>query len=179
MKKLSSKIVPREKLVGIAHEAHLCGKTVAATSGCFDIIHVGHVTYLQDAREMADMLVVMLNSDSSVKALKGNERPIVPEEKRATVLAALESVDYVCIFDEKTPCAAYEEFKPDIVIKGGDYDGKHIPEMDVVSVYGGKVECVSITEGCSSTNTIEKIKKLVIANQQCINNTREHGEAKK
>lgn len=179
MKKLSSKIVPREKLASIAHEAKLSGKTVAATSGCFDIIHAGHVTYLQDAREMADMLVVLLNSDSSVKALKGNERPIVPEEKRATVLAALESVDYVCVFCEKTPCAAYEEFQPDIVIKGGDYDGQHIPEMDTVAAYGGKVEYVSLVEGCSSSNIIEKIKKLVISNVQSVNNTRETEEAEK
>lgn len=179
MRKLSDKIVPREKLAGIAHEAKLSGKTVAATSGCFDIIHAGHVTYLQDAREMADMLVVLLNSDSSVKALKGNERPIVPEEKKATVLAALESVDYVCIFDEKTPCAAYEEFKPDIVVKGGDYDGKHIPEMDTVAVYGGKVEYVSLVEGCSSSNIIEKIKNSTFVNEQGVDNIRETEEAEK
>lgn len=179
MRKLNSKIVPREKLAGVAHEAHLCGKTVAATSGCFDIIHAGHVTYLQDARERADMLVVLLNSDSSVKSLKGNERPIVPEEKRATVLAALESVDFVCIFDEKTPCAAYADFQPDIVIKGGDYDGQHIPEMDTVDIYGGKVEYVSLVEGCSSSNIIEKIKKLIISNVQGINKTLEHQEAEK
>ena len=137
-----------------------CGKKIAATSGCFDIIHAGHVAYLEQARGMADALVVMLNSDSSVKRLKGSERPIVPQEERAAVLCALQSVDYVCVFDQDTPCAAYALFEPDIIVKGGDYAGKRSPEMDAAGQWGGKVEYVSLVKGCSSTNIIEKIKGL-------------------
>lgn len=136
------------------------GKTVAATSGCFDILHAGHVTYLEEAKKHGDTLVLLLNTDSSVRRLKGAERPIVPEDERATVIAGLGCVDYVCLFGEATPCHAIECFKPDIWIKGGDYEGKHIPEMDIMQSYGGRVEYVCMVDGCSSTNIIKKIKGL-------------------
>lgn len=134
-------------------------KKIVSTSGCFDILHAGHVAYLEEAKAKGDVLIVFLNSDSSVKRLKGEQRPIVPENERAMVIAGLEAVDYVCIFHEQTPCSVIEKIKPDIVIKGGDYSGKIIPEMDVVNTYGGRVEYVSMTQGCSSTNIIEKIKR--------------------
>jgi len=135
-------------------------KTVVSTSGCFDILHAGHVTYLEEAKAKGDILVVLLNSDSSVRALKGDTRPIVPEEERAVVIAGLESVDYVCIFSDRTPCRIIEMIQPDIVIKGGDYAGQHIPEMDSVAVYGGRVEYVNVVDGCSTTNIVEKIKRM-------------------
>lgn len=154
------KLLNLSELSDNSKRLHSQGKKIIATSGCFDIVHAGHVTYLAEAKSKGDVLVVMLNSDSSVKELKGHERPIVPEKERATVISALESVDYVCIFNERTPCSSYEKFMPDIIIKGGDYKGKHIPEMDTVAKYGGKVEYVSMVAGCSSTNIIEKIKEM-------------------
>ena len=155
------KLLKIDELVAMSNQLHSQGKKIVATSGCFDILHTGHVTYLAEAKSKGDVLAVMLNSDSSVRKLKGRERPIVNENERATVISALGCVDYVCIFDEETPCGCYEKFKPDIIIKGGDYKGKHIPEIDVAANYGGKVEYVSMVNGCSSTNIIEKIKKLV------------------
>ena len=157
---MKEKIISIEKLTELSFKFKAEGKKIGATSGCFDILHAGHVTYLEEAKTKVDLLVVMLNSDSSVKTLKGEERPIVPAKERAAVVAGLGCVDYVCIFPELTPCSFYEQFKPDLIIKGGDYKGKHIPEKDIVKTYGGKVEYVSLVAGCSSTNIIEKIKKL-------------------
>ena len=159
---MKEKLVSLAQLTAIAEKLRKEGKKLAATSGCFDILHAGHVSYLGEARAKADALAVMLNSDSSVRRLKGSERPIVPEKERAIVLAALACVDYVCLFAEDTPCNAYLQFKPDIIIKGGDYAGKHIPEMDAAVQYGGAVEYVSLVAGCSSTNIIEKIKNIVV-----------------
>ena len=154
------KIVDEKNLKKIVENLHEEGKKVISTSGCFDILHAGHVMYLSEAKEKGDVLIVLLNSDISVKKLKGSERPIVPEKERAYVLSGLESVDYVCLFDDDTPCRIIESIRPNSVIKGGDYEGKHIPEMDTVSVYGGSVEYVHLKEGWSTTNIIEKIKTL-------------------
>ena len=157
---MKTKIVNLDMLTDIVKKLHSEKKKVVSTSGCFDILHAGHVTYLEEAKNKGDVLVLLLNSDKSVKGLKGDERPIVPQKERAIVIAGLESVDYVCIFDESTPCEAIRRFKPDAFIKGGDYKGIHIPEMDVLSEYGGCVEYVSMVDGCSSTNIIEKIKGM-------------------
>ncbi len=163
---MKNKIVTLAALKERIKEFHAKGKKVIATSGCFDIVHAGHITYLEEAGGKGDVLVVLLNSDSSVRGIKGAGRPIVPQQERASVIAGLECVDYVCIFDECTPCNAIAELKPDIFIKGGDYKGKQIPEMDVLSEYGGKVEYVSMVQGCSSTNIIDKIigtgKKTIV-----------------
>ena len=158
------KILSLEALCGEVEKLKRQRKKIAATSGCFDILHAGHVAYLEEARAKADALVVMLNSDVSVRGLKGTERPIVAEAQRAAVLSGLACVDYVCVFNEATPCACYAAFKPDIVIKGGDYRGRKIPEEDTVTEYGGKVEYVDFVDGCSSTSIIEKIKKIVKGN---------------
>lgn len=156
---MKTKIVKRELLVEIVKQLKSEGKKVISTSGCFDILHAGHVQYLREAKAKGDILVILLNSDKSVRTLKGPSRPIVCEEDRAYVLESLEMVDYICIFDEQTPCDLIRRIQPDAVIKGGDYRGKHIPEMDVVDIYGGTVEYVSLVEGHSTTNIIEKIKK--------------------
>lgn len=158
---MRDKIVSESMLEQIIAGLKVEGKLVVSTSGCFDILHAGHVTYLEEAKAQGDVLVIMLNSDVSVRGLKGEERPIVPQEERATVMAGLGCVDYIVIFDDRTPCRLIERVKPDIVIKGGDYEGVHIPEMDSVSKYGGAVKYVSLVDGCSSTNIIEKIKGLV------------------
>lgn len=156
---MKTKIVDRKSLAGIVEKLKAEGKKVISTSGCFDILHAGHVQYLREAKARGEVLVIMLNSDTSVRKLKGPTRPIVCETDRAYVLEALEMVDYICIFDEQTPCDLIREIKPDTVVKGGDYRGKHIPEMDVVDTYGGMVEYVSLVEGHSTTNIIEKIEK--------------------
>ena len=154
------KLYRLDELKELIEKERRMGKRIVSTSGCFDILHAGHVRYLSEAKEAGDVLIVMLNSDVSVRGLKGKERPIVPEEERATVIAGLESVDYVVCFDELTPCGLIRALRPDIVVKGGDYAGVHIPEMDETGRYGGHVVYVSMTEGCSSTNMIEKIRRL-------------------
>ena len=158
---MKDKIVSLDQLVVIAEDLRSKGKTVAATSGCFDILHAGHVTYLEEAGKKADALVLLLNSDSSVRGLKGEERPIVPQGERAIVVAGLQCVDYVCIFDDPTPCETIAKFKPDYWIKGADYRDKHIPEEEMLAQYGGELSYVEMVDGCSSTNIIEKIKRLV------------------
>lgn len=157
---MKDKIVTLEELKSYITSARQQGKRIVSTSGCFDILHAGHVTYLEAARKRGDILVIFLNSDSSVRVLKGEKRPIVPEQERAIVLAGLSCVDYVCIFSERTPCSLIEVIQPEIVVKGGDYAGKWIPEMDSVAVYGGKVEYVNLVDGCSTTNIVKKIEKL-------------------
>lgn len=156
---MKNKIMELDSLLVEVEKLRKQGRKIVSTSGCFDILHAGHVTYLEEAKRKGDALIILLNSDTSVKQLKGEERPVVPQTERAVVIAGLESVDYVCIFSEKTPCDIIKKIKPDVVIKGGDYEGKHIPEMDVTAEYGGHVEYVVMVDGCSSTNIIEKVKR--------------------
>jgi len=130
------------------------GKTIAMTNGCFDLMHIGHVKYLEHAGRGNRVLIVGLNSDRSVSRLKGPSRPIVPQKSRAAVLAALESVDYVVIFSEDTPYKIMAAIKPDILIKGADWKGKDIAGKDLVK----KVEFVKFVKGFSTTNIVEKIK---------------------
>lgn len=157
---MKNKIICLEELTEHVKAEKAKGKRIVSTSGCFDILHAGHVTYLEEARQKGDVLIVLLNSDSSVYKLKGAARPIVPEDERAIVLAGLACVDYVCIFSEQTPCGIIEQIQPDIVVKGGDYQGTWIPEMDSVAAYGGSVVYASIVDGCSTTNIIKKIEEL-------------------
>lgn len=163
---MKHKIVEADRLQKIVHDLQQQGKKVVATGGCFDIIHAGHVTYLEEAAAKGDVFVLFLNSDSSVQRLKGKLRPIVPQKERAIVAAGLGCVDYVCIFDEDTPCQMIDKIQPDSFIKGGDYEGKWIPEMDSVARYGGTVEYVSMVDGCSTTNIIEKIVTVMKGEQQ-------------
>jgi D-beta-D-heptose 7-phosphate kinase/D-beta-D-heptose 1-phosphate adenosyltransferase len=156
---MKNKIVTLKELIEVVKQNKGQGKKIVSTSGCFDILHAGHVEYLEAAKNMGDILIVMLNSDKSVHGLKGANRPIVNEVDRALVLSGLQAVDYVCLFDERTPCDMIRRIQPDIVVKGGDYAGKHIPEMDTVAVYGGKVEYVLLVEGHSTTDIVKKIEK--------------------
>jgi len=135
------------------------GKIIAWTNGCFDILHLGHVSYLESAKKKDRILIVGLNSDKSVKKIKGSKRPIVPENERAGVLAGLASVDYITIFDEETPQRVIEDLKPDVLIKGADWKGKGIVGSEVVEANGGKIEYIKFIDQCSSTNIIEKILK--------------------
>lgn len=133
------------------------GRKIAFTNGCFDILHVGHVRYLRDARKMGDVLILALNSDASVRAIKGDRRPLVPEAERADVAAALESVSYVTVFDELTPLELIEYLQPDVIVKGGDWEEKNVVGRDAVKRWGGCVAIVPETPGASTTNIVGKI----------------------
>ena len=133
-------------------------KKIVFTNGCFDILHVGHVRYLQDARKQGDLLVVGINSDQSVKKLKGPTRPIQTENDRAEILSALGCVDSVCIFDTETPLDLILSVKPDVLVKGGDWPIEKIVGSSFVLSYGGEVKSLQFVEGRSTTNIIEKSK---------------------
>jgi len=136
------------------------GKKIAFTNGCFDILHVGHVRYLQEARRTGDVLILGLNSDVSVRAIKGDRRPLVPQQERAEVVAALASVDYVTVFDETTPLKLIEYLRPDCLVKGGDWREEAVVGRDAVHSWGGKVVIVPLTEGASTTGIVEKIGRI-------------------
>jgi rfaE bifunctional protein nucleotidyltransferase chain/domain len=136
------------------------GGTVVATGGCFDLIHAGHVRMLQSARALGDCLVVCLNSDRSVRRLKGAGRPLVREADRASVLLALDCVDAVVIFDEATPEAALERLRPDVFAKGADYAGRELPEAAVMRRWGGQVVTVPYVAGRSTTGLIREVSGL-------------------
>jgi len=157
--KTSDKIVDKEALASRLKEWKKEGKVVF-TNGCFDILHLGHVDYLEKARNLGQKLVVGLNTDQSVQRLKGLTRPICDEKSRARVMASLEFVDAVILFDEDTPLELISFVKPDILVKGNDYTIENIVGADVVMREGGKVETVPLVNGYSTTNVIEKIKKL-------------------
>lgn len=133
------------------------GKKIVFTNGCYDLLHVGHVRCFKEARKLGDVLVVGLNSDRSVRALKGAPRPIVPEEERAEVLAALECIDYVTIFDQDNPRDIIAQVQPDILVKGGDWTVDTIVGRDIVESYGGKVLSLPLTAGVSTTAIVNDI----------------------
>ncbi|MDD3014066.1 MAG: D-glycero-beta-D-manno-heptose 1-phosphate adenylyltransferase [Candidatus Gastranaerophilales bacterium] len=132
-------------------------KVVVTTNGCFDILHVGHVRYLNQAKALGDILVVCLNTDKSVKRLKGDSRPVNTENDRAEVLAGLSSVDFIIFFDEETPSDLLGKIKPDIHVKGGDYNVDTLPEAKVIQQAGGKIMFLPFVEGKSTTAIINKI----------------------
>jgi D-glycero-beta-D-manno-heptose 1-phosphate adenylyltransferase len=151
-----------DKLLAIRQRYREAGKTVVWTNGCFDILHAGHVRTLQAARALGDVLIVGLNSDRSVRALKGPERPIVPEGERAEVLEALRCVDHVLIFEEPTPEAILARLRPDIHCKGGDYappHGKPVPEAHIVEGYGGKIAYLPLLPDVSTTDIVRRIQE--------------------
>ena len=135
------------------------GKKIVFTNGCFDILHAGHVTYLEKARSFGDCLVLGLNNDASVRANKGPSRPINSELDRAKVVGALKAVDYVVLFGEQTAEALIAKVKPDVYVKGGDYTLDTLPEAKIVQSYGGHVEFVQMVAGRSTTNIIDKISQ--------------------
>jgi D-beta-D-heptose 7-phosphate kinase/D-beta-D-heptose 1-phosphate adenosyltransferase len=153
------RVVELDELESIRKEARHYGLGVVFTNGCFDLLHRGHVEYLQKARQLGDVLIVGLNSDRSVRQLKGEGRPIVPQEDRAFILSALECVDYVVIFDEDTPASLIETLKPDILVKGGDYGLEEIVGREAVEASGGRVETIELIPERSSSRIIETILK--------------------
>ena len=134
-------------------------KKIVFTNGCFDLLHVGHIRYLAQAKKLGNFLIIGLNSDSSVKELKGEDRPINSFEDRATLLSAIKSVDLVIMFEEQTPENLIKDIVPDILVKGGDYNLEDIVGYQTVMQNGGQVKTLSFYDGYSSTNYINKIKK--------------------
>lgn len=156
MDKILKKIVTKDFFEQQAEALHQ--QKIVFTNGCFDVLHYGHVHYLVQAKELGDILVVGLNSDASVRRLKGEGRPINSEQARAFVLAALEMVDYVCLFEEDTPYNLVSVVQPDVLVKGGDYAIDNIVGSDIVKKRNGEVVVLPFVEGYSSTMIIEKSK---------------------
>ncbi len=148
-----------EELKKVIEQQKKDGKKIVSTNGCFDVIHRGHVAYLQEAKKMGDILVVGLNSDDSVKKIKGENRPINDQESRAIVIDALKSVDFVVIFNEDTPVEMLKNIEPKYHVKGGDYSGQ-LPESAVIENGGGELVFVNFVDGFSSTKIINKIKEV-------------------
>jgi D-beta-D-heptose 7-phosphate kinase/D-beta-D-heptose 1-phosphate adenosyltransferase len=152
------KILDRNSLKEKVDSLRQAGKVVVFTNGCFDLIHVGHVRYLQEARKQGDCLVVAVNSDSSVEEIKGPGRPIIPESQRAEVVAALSCVDWVTIFDEPDPLVLIKLLKPDVLVKGSDWPEEKIVGAQEVKGTGGKVLRIPLEPASSTSAVIEKIR---------------------
>jgi len=147
----------REEIKAIRNKLMLEGKSVVFTNGCFDILHAGHVDYLAKAKECGDILILGLNSDASVRRIKGEKRPIVTEEERAFILSNLKSVDYVTLFDEDTPFEIISAIIPDVLVKGADWPIDQIVGRDVVENHGGMVKTIKFVNQVSTTNIIKTI----------------------
>lgn len=152
-------MVPRSKVADTIAKAR-DGKTIVFTNGCFDLLHVGHVRYLQEAKAQGDLLVVGLNSDQSVKRLKGEQRPLQHQDDRAEILAALGCVDYVTVFEEDTPLELIQEVKPNVLVKGGDWPVEKIVGSDFVLKNGGSVRSLQFVNGKSTSSLVDLIRSL-------------------
>jgi D-glycero-beta-D-manno-heptose 1-phosphate adenylyltransferase len=152
-----AKIVNRHELKQTVAELKASGKRIVSTNGCFDILHVGHVRFLKAAQAFGDVLVVGVNTDASVRKLKGHSRPINNEDDRAEILANIISVDYVCLFGEDTPVEFLKIVQPHVHAKGGDYKTTDLAETPVVESFGGKMEIIDLVPGKSTTCIVEKI----------------------
>ena len=154
---MANKIINRDRVSQIIDDLRRKGKKIVFTNGCFDLLHVGHLRYLKQAREEGDILILGLNSDRSVRELKGEARPLFPQDERAELLAALSMVDYVVIFDERTPLDLIKEIRPDILVKGGDWRREDIVGGDEVEASGGRVVVVPEIPGRSTSNLVDEI----------------------
>src|SRR5512139_2471499 len=154
---MTSKVKTVHELRPVLEILRAAGKKIVFTNGCFDLIHTGHTRYLAIARSLGDLLVVAVNSDSSVRTIKGDKRPITPQAERAETLAALQSVDFVTIFDEPDPYKVISALQPDVLVKGGDWPVEKIIGGDIVQARGGRVVNVPYVEGASTTGIIERI----------------------
>jgi D-beta-D-heptose 7-phosphate kinase/D-beta-D-heptose 1-phosphate adenosyltransferase len=152
-------VVTLDQMTGERHRLRREGKRLVFTNGCFDLLHRGHVRYLSQARALGDALVVAINSDRSVKALKGTGRPIMSELERAEVIAALASVDYVLVFDEETPLEVIKKLVPDVLVKGGDWPLEQIVGLEEVTAAGGTVLSLPYLENASTSELIKRIRE--------------------
>ena len=156
---MKEKIKKRDDLRRVVEDLKAKGKRIVFTNGCFDLLHIGHIRYLEEAKSLGDILVVGVNSDRSVRGLKGPNRPILPEEERAEILSGLESVSYITIFDESTPLELISSLQPHVLVKGGDWTKESTVGKEVVERSGGKVVILPFIEGSSTSNLIETILK--------------------
>jgi len=154
---MKEKIKDREGLLKTIQDLKRKGDRIVFTNGCFDLLHVGHVRYLEQAKSLGEVLVVGINSDRSVQGLKGPRRPILPVEERAEILSGLGCIDYITVFDEPTPFELISILRPDILVKGGDWSREQIVGGEVVEGNGGRVIIIPFVEGSSTTNIIETI----------------------
>lgn len=157
---MEGKICSREGLKKELARLRNEDKKIVFTNGCFDILHVGHARYLKEAKKTGDILVLALNSDASVRAIKGGKRPIIPENERAEMLASLEVIDFITIFSETTPLKLIEYLKPDVLVKGGDWAEENVVGRESVTSWGGQVVIIPEIKGASTTNIVEKIRKI-------------------
>lgn len=150
-------ILDPDELAQRVAERQKCGERIVFTNGVFDLLHVGHLRYLTEARALGDALLIAVNTDASVKSFKGDLRPIVSQDERLEMLDGLRAVDYVMLFDTRTPVPLIERVRPAVYVKGGDYTEDQLPEAAVVRAYGGEVQILSLVAGRSSTNIIAKV----------------------
>jgi rfaE bifunctional protein nucleotidyltransferase chain/domain len=160
---LTSRIIPRADLAALGERLRSEGRRIVFTNGCFDLLHVGHLRYLREARAHGDVLVVGVNTDAGVRRLKGPSRPVVPEEERAELLAGLECVEYVTLFDEPLPDRAITLLRPHVHVKGGDYRAEELPEAETVRACGGEVVIVPLVPGRSTTDLVQRIREAETA----------------
>ncbi len=158
LKLITNKIKSRTEAQNIIKQWASNGDTIVFTNGCFDIVHRGHIDYLSKAKDLGSKLVLGLNTDASVQRLKGPNRPVVDEESRAILMAALQFIDLVVFFDEDTPYELIKALQPDVLVKGSDYNAEDIVGYDILMAKGGKVETIDFVEGFSTTSIVEKIK---------------------
>lgn len=156
---MKQKIKERKELLGIIKDLKAKGKRIVFTNGCFDLLHIGHVRYLEEAKAMGDVLVVAVNSDTSVRKLKGPKRPILPEEERAEILSGLGCVDYVTLFHEIDPLELITSVRPDVLVKGGDWTKEQIVGREAVERSGGEVFIIPFVKKASTSKLIETILK--------------------
>ena len=160
------KILSQDKLLGLRQAMRAAGKSLVFTNGVFDLLHVGHVRYLAAARALGDALVVAINSDRTVRELKGEGRPVINENERAEILAALRQVDYVTIFDDLSPRSLIARLLPDVLVKGGDYGLDEIHGREEVEAAGGRVVSLPFVEGASTSVMIERMRRVTTRDEQ-------------
>jgi D-glycero-beta-D-manno-heptose 1-phosphate adenylyltransferase len=156
---MNAPILTEAELADALAKERVAGHTIAFANGCFDVLHVGHIRYLQDAARQADVLVVGVNGDESVRGLKGEGRPVMIEQERAEIISAIRGVSYVTIFHEQSPARLLGDLKPDFHCKGTDYTADSVPERDVVAAYGGKVVIVGDPKDHSTTEILQRMRQ--------------------
>jgi rfaE bifunctional protein nucleotidyltransferase chain/domain len=155
---MNAPILTEPDLLGALATERNAGNSIAFANGCFDVLHVGHIRYLQDAARVADVLVVGVNGDASVRVLKGEGRPVMPAGERAEIIAAIRGVSYVIVFDENSPARLLQTLRPDFQCKGTDYTADSVPEGEIVKAYGGSVVIVGDPKDHSTTAMLEKMR---------------------